>query len=212
MDEKHGQTGKSSSLFFLLPIGILLALTIALQAGFMLFTQKIPRTRTMPPNPADGIVALTGEADRIRSALQLLSKGQATRLLISGVNPQTNMAELIRNYKGYTAYFKCCVELDYKALNTIGNALETRRWAKKYGLNSIIVVTSAYHMPRSLLELRHVLPHTILWPYPVLQGKKPAGIWQANPFTRRVLFFEYLKYILARIRLSLLAPVSDPAP
>jgi len=207
MDETHGRPGKSRSRLFVIPAAILLVLITALQAGFMVFTQNLPQTRKIPATPADGIVALTGGAKRIRDAMDLLARGHARRLLISGVYPHTSLTELMRNYKGYNAYFKCCVDLDYKAQNTIGNALETRRWADKYKLKSLIVVTSAYHMPRSLLELHHVLPRTILLPYPVLPGKKLPGSWLANPFTQRVLFFEYLKYILARIRLRLFAPV-----
>jgi uncharacterized SAM-binding protein YcdF (DUF218 family) len=207
MDETLGRSGKSRLLLYVIPVAIFLALIIALQAGFIVFTQNLPQTRKIPASPADGIVALTGGAKRIRDAMDLLANGRARRLLISGVYPHTNLTELMRSYKGYNTYFKCCVELDYKAQNTIGNALETRRWADKYKLKSLIVVTSAYHMPRSLLELHHVLPRTTLIPYPVLPGRKLSGSWPTNPFTQRVLFFEYLKYILARIRLRLFAPV-----
>ena len=60
----------------------------------------------------------------------------------------------------------CCVDLDYSALNTLGNAVQARRWAIEHGFHSLIVVTSAYHMPRALAELAHQLPDAALIPFP----------------------------------------------
>ena len=50
-------------------------------------------------------------------------------------------------------WFSCCVDLDHSAINTIGNAVETRRWVMARGFQSLIVVTSNFHMPRALAEL-----------------------------------------------------------
>ena len=55
----------------------------------------------------------------------------------------------------------CCVDLDYSAINTEGNAIETKRWAHRRGIRSLIVVTSNYHMPRAMAELRASFP---TWP------------------------------------------------
>ncbi len=210
MDENHIRSGRGKSFYFLLFAGFIFGLVVALQAGFVLFSQQLPQSRKIPANVADGIVALTGGAQRISDAMDLLSKGRAKRLLISGVHPGTSLARLRRNYPGYNAFFKCCVDLDHKAQNTIGNAKQTYYWAQKHKLKSLIVVTSAYHMPRSLLELHHVMPQIALIPYPVLSGRQPPRPWRANPFTQRLLFFEYMKYILARIRLVPFSIISLP--
>ena len=55
--------------------------------------------------------------------------------------------------------FNCCVDLGYAALDTIGNADETRRWAEALHYDSLIVVTASYHMPRSLAELARAMPN-----------------------------------------------------
>jgi len=212
MDENHIRAGKRKLSIALIAVGFILGLLLAFQAGFILFTQKLPQTRKTPGIVADGIVVLTGGMDRISDAMDLLAKGRAKRLLISGVNPNTSFARLMNKYPGNSALFKCCVELDYKAQNTIGNAVETFHWAQKHKLKSLIIVTSAYHMPRSLLELHHVLPRIALLPYPVLSGKRPPKPWRANPFTERLLFFEYLKYILAHMRLVFSAAPIRQAP
>ena len=55
--------------------------------------------------------------------------------------------------------FDCCVDLGYQALDTAGNARETRDWAREHNITrSLIVVTSNYHMPRALAELSAALP------------------------------------------------------
>ena len=41
---------------------------------------------------------------------------------------------------------------------TRGNAAETAEWARAHQVRSLIVVTSAYHMPRALAELGRDLP------------------------------------------------------
>ena len=51
----------------------------------------------------------------------------------------------------------CCLDIGYLAQDTIGNAEETRAWAQAWGFRRIVVVTSNYHMPRSLLELLEVV-------------------------------------------------------
>ena len=55
----------------------------------------------------------------------------------------------------------------YAATSTMGNAIETADWIKKSGFNSIILVTANYHMPRSLMLFRHIMPEIRIIPHPV---------------------------------------------
>ncbi len=130
-----------------------------------------------PETRADGIVALTGGSQRIGDAIDLLAQGYAGRLLISGVNERTSRDEIARLNPGQRRLFECCVDLDYRARNTIGNAIETRRWIERNRFRSIIVVTSAYHMPRTLVELDHALPDLRKVPYRGRDaGGRPGGL------------------------------------
>jgi uncharacterized SAM-binding protein YcdF (DUF218 family) len=99
-------------------------------------------------------------------------------------------------------WFTCCVDIDHSA-NTIGNAVETRRWMKARGFQSVIVVTANYHMPRALAELAHELPDVALVPHPVISDKVRIETWWENPETARLLFWEYVKYIVAKVRMWL---------
>jgi uncharacterized SAM-binding protein YcdF (DUF218 family) len=183
---------------------IVLGLPILLfAAGFFWFVQAMPATEVVPTRNVDGIVVLTGSAFRIGDALDLLAAGRGQRLLISGVNPATRSGEISRLMPEHQRWFRCCVDLDHSATNTIGNAVETRRWAKARNFRSLIVVTSNFHMPRAMAELRHQLPDVELVPYAVVSEKVRVDDWWDNPATARLLFWEYLKYIVAKARMWL---------
>ena len=95
--------------------------------------------------------------------------------------------------------FRCCVDLDKRALNTKSNAFETTAWVRQQGFRSLIVVTSTYHMPRTLIELRQAMPDVELLPYPV-KSPRLEEQWWSDPRTAWVLGKEYLKFITAFAR------------
>jgi hypothetical protein len=123
-----------------------------------------------------------------------LAQGYAKRLLISGVNEKTSREQISSLNPGQRRLFDCCVDLDYRARNTIGNAIETRRWTEENGFDAIIVVTSNYHMPRTLVELDHGPAEPQKIPYPVAATIDPHDWWH-TPAVARVIFTEYLKFL-----------------
>ncbi|WP_416208102.1 YdcF family protein [Chelativorans sp. M5D2P16] len=180
------------------------ALTLALIAfvvGFVAFIEHVARIDVPRElHPADGIVVLTGGQSRIDTGLDLLKAGKGKRLLISGVNPIARVDDLRVATGGDPVLFDCCIDIDRAALNTIGNAEESAKWASANTYGSIIVVTNNYHMPRSLLEMRRILPAADLQPYPVVNTPLTDGTWMTDLDALRVLFTEYLKYVAAVIR------------
>ena len=99
------------------------------------------------------------------------------------------------------ALFECCVDLDRLALNTEGNAIETANWAHKHAFSSLLLVTSAYHLPRAEVELQGALPDVRLIPYPVQPSGMDLKSWYRQPATIRLLLREYVKYTLASFRI-----------
>jgi uncharacterized SAM-binding protein YcdF (DUF218 family) len=177
--------------------GIVLAgLVLLFAAGFLWFVTRIPDDEITLDRNADGIVVLTGGAARISDAIELLASGRGRRLLISGVHPTTNQSEISRLVPKHEKILACCVDLDRSAVNTVGNATETRRWVNDRGFRSLIVVTSNYHMPRALAELSHQLPGVALIAFPVVTHKPVLD--SANA---RLLVSEYVKYIFAVVRM-----------
>lgn len=183
----------------LLALGVLCA--VALAGGFLAFIAHLDRIERMPAGRADGIVALTGGAERIGDAIDLLAGGYGRRLLITGVNERTSRDEIARLNPSQRPWIDCCVDLDYRARNTIGNAIETRRWMRRNRFDTVAVVTSNYHMPRTLVELDHaLLGGKRVVPHPVVAEGFDAARWWQNPASARLLAAEYLKFLVAWLR------------
>jgi hypothetical protein len=58
-------------------------------------------------------------------------------------------------------------------------------------------------MARAMIELKHQLPDVDLIAFPVISEKVKAEPWWSNLDTARLLFAEYLKYLLALARMRL---------
>jgi len=175
--------------------------------GFGVFVWYLPSRQIVLDRDADGIVVLTGGTSRVNDALELLAAHRGKRLLITGVNTGTTTADIAREIPNYKSLLTCCVDLDYSALNTLGNATQARLWATDHGFRSLIVVTSAYHMPRALAELEHQLPHAALIPFPVLSDRLRIEPWWSNGDTTKLVMSEYLKFLFAKVRMRF-----EPAP
>src|SRR5690606_2006659 len=120
---------------------------------------------------ADAIVVLTGGSGRLEYGLQLLAEGKAPVLFVSGAEASVTMGDILRrapqNVRRQLADHPSSIVLG-RAENTIGNAEETAQWLKDHAVSRLILVTSNYHMPRSLLEFSDRLPDTVLIPAPVM--------------------------------------------
>jgi uncharacterized SAM-binding protein YcdF (DUF218 family) len=178
-----------------------LAGVIAIVLGFFAFLWLLPNEEVELDRNADGIVVLTGGTSRITDALELLAAGRGKRLLITGVNPGTTTTDIARQFADYGKILRCCVDLDYSAINTLGNAVETRRWAIDRGFRSLIIVTSAYHMPRASAEIAHQLPNVALIPFPVVSDRLRIEPWWSNGTTAKLVVSEYFKYLFAKARM-----------
>lgn len=180
--------------------------------GFVAFAVNLPEEDANFNRRADGIVVLTGGASRIQDAVDLLAAGLGRKLLISGVHRATTSEEIARLVPQYQQWFSCCIDLDRSALNTLGNAIETRRWAKSQNFQSLIIVTSSYHMPRSMMELGRQLPGVSLIPYPVVTERSKTEPWWSGA-RARILFTEYLKFVAVLARAQIVGENhADAAP
>jgi uncharacterized SAM-binding protein YcdF (DUF218 family) len=176
------------------------AVLLGLAAGFVMFARTVAGYLPAGAAPrADGIVVLTGGELRLMAGARLLKEGRGARLLISGVNPQTSRADLRRLSGLSERLFSQRVDIDY-ANTTIDNAEETKAWAAAKDYRTLIVVTSSYHMPRSLTELARAMPEVALVPYPVVPSRLKARRWWTDPFTARVLLAEYAKFLPSAAR------------
>jgi uncharacterized SAM-binding protein YcdF (DUF218 family) len=176
--------------------------------GFVLFANAVMREPEVRDERADGIVVLTGGQTRISEAARLLEDGRGQRLLISGVNRKIGRPSLLKISGLDEKIFNCCVDLGYAALDTIGNADETRRWAEALGYDRLIVVTASYHMPRSIAELSRAMPNIELLPHPVAPDGLKRKVWWLDASAARLLAAEYVKFLPAAMRLAMARAVA----
>ncbi len=182
-----------------------LALAACWGVGFAGFNETA-RQPAPPPPTADGIVALTGGADRIETALRLLADGRAPLLLVSGVGRGSDLVEIARRVQADAGELGPQVTLGRTATSTVGNASETAAWARAHGMRRLIVVTAGYHMPRALLEIGRALPDVALYPVAVLP---PALRGPTHVATARMLASEYDKLLAVRLGLTRLVRMGD---
>jgi uncharacterized SAM-binding protein YcdF (DUF218 family) len=179
------------------------AVVVGLGVGFVAFADGVGKAAPPGDPRAEGIVVLTGGTARIDGALALLAEGRAARLLISGVNPSVSretIAEMVP--EELRRMLDCCVDLDH-ARDTVENASSAGEWTIAQGFTSLIVVTSDYHMPRSIAELRGTMPGVRLIAFPVSSPDLNLAEWWRDPAAFSLLLREYGKYLAAETRLLL---------
>ena len=86
----------------------------------------------------------------------------------------------------------------YAAIGDYENAIIISNWAKDNNLKNITVITSYYHMPRSLLLLTKMSFKQNFHPYPVKQNNL---LHKASLIDSILYYFflteEYIKYMLS---------------
>lgn len=166
--------------------------------GLVLFVELFPRVVTDEENlvPTDALVVLTGGRHRIKEGLRLHRSGIGKRLFISGMNPLTRPNRFFKRYKVEPA-LQNTIDFGYHATSTIENAQETLGWMRAQGFRSLRLVTSSYHLKRSLLEFNQRLQDMEIIPHPVFPKVLEQKNWWQNPKTLLLVMREYNKYIAA---------------
>jgi uncharacterized SAM-binding protein YcdF (DUF218 family) len=175
-------------------------LLIAYGIGFLWFTTLLPTEAESDPRSTDAVVVLTGGSDRLGVALDLLSEDKGRKLFVSGVYRGVDVRQLLDLSQHSPEDLSCCVVLGYEADNTRGNAIETAAWMKEQGFTSLRLVTATYHMPRSLLEFRRLMPAIEIVPHPVFPEHFKRENWWMWPGSSTLLITEYTKYLVALVR------------
>ncbi len=167
--------------------------------GLFRFADAIPERVEDAVTRTDGIVVLTGGSRRLGEGLELLSRGLAEKLFVSGVYRGVDVRKLLSivKYKPEEPEIRINIGI---ATNTKGNAAETMSWMEKQDYRSLRLVTAAYHMPRSLLEFRAAMPAVTLIPHPVFPENVKRDRWWAWPGTASLVIGEYNKFLLALSR------------
>jgi uncharacterized SAM-binding protein YcdF (DUF218 family) len=151
-------------------------------------------------SPTDAIVVLTGGKMRLETGLALLAAGKAGKLFVSGVNPAVDRDTLLHALGPAAEREACCIVLGHAADNTVGNALETAAWMQQEGYRSLRLVTSWYHMRRSLLEFGRAMPRVRVVAHPVFARDSDPEGWRGWLGAGQRVFGEYNKFLVAWLR------------
>ena len=146
------------------------------------------------PSRTDAIVVLTGGRLRLEAGLDLLGAGRAQKLFVSGVNPHVDRIELMRVAGHADDEDLNRIVIGHDADNTLGNARETAGWMQQEGYSSLRLVTSWYHMQRSLLEFQRAMPQTRIVAEPVFAGHEGEA-WSGWIDIGMLTVSEYDKYL-----------------
>jgi len=198
-----------------LKIGFFLA--CACVAGYFIYVATILMWN--PPEKAnlqkhDAVIVLTGGPNRIEQAFTLLLAEKADRLLITGVLNAVPIADIVANNSQTLSKTNqeklqnhCCIAIDYVADTTETNAIESAKWISQNNIKSIILVTSASHMPRGYLQFKRNLDKSIIiTSYPTKRGDD-YDLVISKKFWSYALR-EYTKFIGSWIRLENTSPLS----
>jgi uncharacterized SAM-binding protein YcdF (DUF218 family) len=190
---------------------ILIGFLLLWIGGFALFFQNVYKhTPTTQPH-LEAIVVLTGGRERIKTGFQLLCKRQADLIFISGVHPEESLKTVLKTLEVSEVvcnqdqnWLRARTYLGHTATNTRENASEVAQWLKMRNITSICLVTAAYHMPRSLLELKHQLPEVTIVPYAVFPSKSQKSQWWLGERMFPLIISEYHKFLWAFMRIYLI--------
>ncbi len=153
---------------------------------------------SVPTQPGEVIVVLTGDIGRIPRALELLKVRGSERLIISGAAKGVSLTELVNQQGASTSNLKEVwkkITLDSNSSSTVENATFTEKEVATAPLTRMILVTSDYHMDRSLAVFRRVFGDLEIIPYSVpsaVSGKDSLHfVWKTGS--------EYWKSVIYRM-------------
>lgn len=147
--------------------------------------------------PADAAIAIAGDGARAKEAASLVQQGYAQWLIVSGgpYGRGLNSADTMVRNAIRVGIPRDRILVDRQATATIENSTRTADLMQQHGLRSAILVTSTYHMRRSILIFRREFGRRGLdvRAHPAHEAFFDVNRWWTRDFERRLVLGEYLK-------------------
>lgn len=144
---------------------------------------------------ADCAVVLTGGAGRIREGLALIQKGLVKTLVISGVNPNTDVHDLVTPMDQAFGTSLPQVILERHSQTTYGNARQSAPILEALRCRDLVLVTSQAHMYRARKTFEAALPSSIkILPHAVPSSKGETETFAFATEVLKSLFYSLWAY------------------
>lgn len=163
--------------------------------SFIVFLRQIEYEEVIYNNSSDGIAVLTGGKGRISLGLELFKNNRNLKLIISGVDKKVSDKSILPdNLKN-----RSNITIDKDSESTYQNAKVISNWLAKNKLKNITIISSYYHMPRSMLLMQAQTPNIKFYAYPVKKKNIKKISFKENIFYYFFLVEEYIKYLVSHL-------------
>ena len=144
---------------------------------------------------ADCAVVLTGGAGRVREGIALLEQGLVKTLIISGVNPQTELQDLLSPVDLAMGIKREQVILERRSQTTYGNAHQSAPILEALRCRDLALVTSRLHMYRARKSFEAALPSGVkIISVAVPSPKVEEEIWGLTTEVLKSMFYSLWAY------------------
>jgi len=161
-----------------------------------------PAPLAFPSNTV--IICLAGGKHRIEAAFELFAAGVGEQLWIIGAGKHANVSTLARTQASdiripLERFDK--IQVENESRNTIENAFAVKRLLDHNpGIKNVVLVTSPYHMRRSLLMMEHhISPEINLIPFTPISADFGGTDWWHSWYGFSLTIAETIKLQLARL-------------
>ena len=181
---------------------LIILVLLFLVIDYLFFYKKISNYNNSL-NYNNNFIVLTGGDNRVKKSLQIFFqiKYKNKNLFISGVGKGFNkktLKKLTPQNLNNEKIIECCIQIEGISRNTFSNAVESLKWVKSKGINSFVLLTNNYHMPRAMLEFKSIFKDIKITPYVFVDENK---VW----WKKKINYIsEYFKYKLTYFRINLL--------
>ena len=172
---------------------IFLTALVFFSLGFVSFFSQIKNYNVSNNYNYQGIAVLTGGKGRIAKGIEVFRNNPESYLIISGVDKKVAIEDILP--KDFLVNPK--IFIDKKSETTIDNVNEIVNWSLKNKISDVIVITSDYHMPRTMLILTKKGEGLNFSSYPVTSSIDLDENFLKDTKTLKFLLEEYFKYILS---------------
>lgn len=176
-------------------------LTLLLITAALVFATQAARLLVVDaPEKSDAIVVLAGETKvRPARALELLRQGMAAQVFLDVETRDRiydqQLTEIAQKYVSSLPEANHVAVCPIEGFSTLAESDDAAKCLQSVNAHRVLIVTSEFHTRRSLLILRHRLPH---YQFSVAAARNPVQFgdaWWTNREWAKTTFDEWVKML-----------------